>query len=45
MNIAEKDATDDRCGDLLKTIGISEGETIPSMETSLSKHLIRAYEG
>jgi transposase len=43
-NIGEKDATDDRCGDLLKTIGISEGETIPIMETSLSKHLIRAYE-
>ncbi len=43
-NIAEKDATDDRCGDLLKNIGISEGETIPMMEISLSKHLIRAYE-
>ncbi len=43
-NIGDKDATDDRCGDLLKTIGISEGETIPIMETSLSKHLIRAYE-
>jgi transposase len=43
-NIAEKDATDDRCGDLLKTIGISDEQTIPTMETSLSKHLIRAYE-
>lgn len=43
-NIGEKDATDDRCGDLLKTIGISDEQTIPSMETSLSKHLIRAYE-
>ncbi len=28
----------------MKTIGISEGEAIPLMETSLSKHLIRAYE-
>ena len=43
-DIAEKDATDDRCGDLLKTIGISDEQTIPIMETSLSKHLIRAYE-
>ena len=43
-NIAEKDATDDRCGDLLKTIGMSHSETIPKMEISLSKHLIRAYE-
>lgn len=43
-NITEKDATDDRCGDLLKTIGISDEETIPNIETSLSKHLIRAYE-
>lgn len=43
-DIAEKDATDDRCGDLLKTIGISDEQTIPTMETSLSKHLIRAYE-
>ncbi len=43
-NIAEKDATDDRCGDLLKAIGITEGETIPTMEICLSKHLIRAYE-
>jgi transposase len=29
---------------LLKTIGISDEQTIPTMETSLSKHLIRAYE-
>ena len=43
-NIAEKDATDDRCGDLLKTIGISGEQSIPTMETSLSKHLIKAYE-
>lgn len=43
-NIAQKDATDDRCGDLLKTIGISDEQTIPDMETALSKHLIKAYE-
>ena len=42
--IGKKDATDDRCGDLLKTIGISEEQVIPTMEMSLSKHLIKAYE-
>ena len=42
--IANKDATDDRCGDLLKIIGLTEAQTIPQMEMSLSKHLVKAYE-
>jgi transposase len=40
--IREKEATDDRCGDLLKTLGITE--TLPQMEMSLSQHLIKAYQ-
>jgi transposase len=40
--IREKEATDDRCGDLLKTLGITE--TLPQMEMSLSQHLVKAYE-
>lgn len=40
--IGEKEATDDRCGDLLRTIGITEA--ISAMELSLSQHLVKAYE-
>ena len=40
--IREKEATDDRCGDLLKTIG--QTEEISQMEISLSKYLVKAYE-
>ena len=40
--IREKEATDDRCGDLLRTLGRTE--TLPKMEMSLSQHLIKAYE-
>ncbi len=40
--IGEKEATDDRCGDLLRTIGIT-GQ-ISAMEMSLSQHLVKAYE-
>jgi transposase len=40
--IEEKEATDDRCGDLLRTIGITEA--ISAMEMSLSQHLVKAYE-
>lgn len=40
--IGEKEATDDRCGDLLRTIGITEA--ISLMELSLSQHLVKAYE-
>lgn len=40
--IREKEATDDRCGDLLRTLGIID--TLPQMEMSLSQHLVKAYE-
>lgn len=40
--IREKEATDDRCGDLLRTLGRTE--TLPQIEMSLSQHLIKAYE-
>ncbi len=40
--IREKEATDDRCGDLLRNLGITE--TIPLLEMSLSQHLVKAYE-
>ncbi|MCH2232481.1 MAG: hypothetical protein MK105_19245 [Crocinitomicaceae bacterium] len=40
--IREKEATDDRCGDLLRIIGLTEA--LPQMEMSLSQHLVKAYE-
>ena len=40
--IREKEATDDRCGDLLRILGLTEG--LPQMEMSLSQHLVKAYE-
>ncbi len=40
--ISEKEATDDRCGDLLRKLGLTE--TIPQMELSLSQHLVKAYQ-
>lgn len=40
--IREKEATDDRCGDLLRTLGRTETQT--QMEMSLSQHLVKAYE-
>ena len=40
--IRDKEATDDRCGDLLRILGRSE--TLMEMELSLSQHLIKAYE-
>lgn len=40
--IREKEATDDRCGDLLRTLGITE--TRNTMDMSLSQHLVKAYE-
>ena len=42
--IGNKDATDDRCGDLLKIIGETEDQTIAQIEIFLGQHLIRAYE-
>ena len=42
-NISHKDATDDRCGDLLATLGNTQ-EHIAQMEMSLGQHLIRAYQ-
>nr|WP_035798664.1 IS1634 family transposase [Crocosphaera chwakensis] len=40
--IQEKEGTDDRCGDLLRTLGITE--SIDQIEISLSKHLVKAYK-
>jgi len=40
--IREKEATDDRCGDLLRTLGLTP--TLTEMEMSLSQHLVKAYE-
>lgn len=40
--IAEKEATDDRCGDLLKIMG--QPERISQMSISISKYLVKAYE-
>jgi len=40
--IAKKEATDDRCGDLLKTMG--QPERISEMSISISKYLVKAYE-
>ena len=40
--IREKEATDDRCGDLLRTLGLTQ--TMTEMEMSLSQHLVKAYE-
>lgn len=40
--IREKEATDDRCGDLLRTLGLTP--TISLLEISLSQHLVKAYE-
>ena len=40
--IREKEATDDRCGDLLATIG--QTEEISAMEISISKYLVKAYQ-
>lgn len=40
--IREKEATDDRCGDLLRTFGLTQNLT--QMEMSLSQHLVKAYE-
>ena len=42
-NIRNKDATDDRCGHLLATLGNTE-ENIAQMEICLGQHLIRAYQ-
>ena len=42
--IAEKDATDDRCGDLLTKIGSTEEQVVSEMEMGLAKHLVKAYE-
>jgi transposase len=40
--IREKEATDDRCGDLLRTLGRTQNLT--QMEMSLSQYLVKAYE-
>lgn len=40
--IREKEATDDRCGDLLRTLGITQA--IPQIDISLSQHLVKAYQ-
>ena len=40
--IREKEATDDRCGDLLRTLGLSVNLT--QIETSLCQYLVKAYQ-
>lgn len=40
--IREKEGTDDRCGDLLRILGMTQ--TITQIEMSLSQHLVKAYE-
>lgn len=40
--IGEKEATDDRCGDLLRTLGSSDSLT--QIEKSLCQYLVKAYE-
>jgi len=41
-SIGEKEGTDDRCGDLLRRLGLKE--RLMEMEMSLSQHLVKAYE-
>ena len=40
--IREKEATDDRCGDLLRRLGLSD--SLPQIETSLCQYLVKAYQ-
>ena len=42
VEIRQKEATDDRCGDLLRILGLSEKLT--EMELSLCQHLVKADE-